>query len=182
MRPSESFVQQPIRSLQTMLRVIAEDDPRLPTVVPDGIYDTQTVTAVRAFQRRYGLPTTGVTDQTTWDSIVDVYENALVRVGKAQPIEIILDPNQIYRLGDTGAYVYLLQSILIQLSQQHTQIAAPAHNGIFDGRTAQALEAFQLLSGLPQTGQLDRNTWKALALQYTLFAHHRNTANRKDEY
>ena len=29
MRPAESFVGQPIRSLQTMLRVIAENDPRI---------------------------------------------------------------------------------------------------------------------------------------------------------
>ena len=38
MRPAESFIEQPVRSLQTMLRVLAEDDQRLPTVVPDGIY------------------------------------------------------------------------------------------------------------------------------------------------
>ena len=39
MRPPESFIEQPVRSLQTMLRVIAEDDPTFPTVVPDGIYE-----------------------------------------------------------------------------------------------------------------------------------------------
>ena len=66
MKPGESFVEQPIRSLQTMLRVIAEDDRRLPTVVPDGIYGPSTMTAVTAFQRLYGLPITGITDQPTW--------------------------------------------------------------------------------------------------------------------
>ena len=60
MRPKESFVGQPIRSLQTMLRVLAEDDRTLPTVVPDGIYGPETITAISAFQRRMGLP---VTDQ-----------------------------------------------------------------------------------------------------------------------
>ena len=39
MRPAESFVSQPVRSLQTMLRVLAEDDPRLPTVVLTGSTD-----------------------------------------------------------------------------------------------------------------------------------------------
>ena len=67
MKPGESFVEQPIRSLQTMLRVIAEDDPRLPTVVPDGIYGPATMQSVTAFQRLYGLPVTGIADQTTWD-------------------------------------------------------------------------------------------------------------------
>ena len=34
MRPLSSFVGQPIRSLQTMLRVIAEDDPSHLRIVP----------------------------------------------------------------------------------------------------------------------------------------------------
>ena len=66
MKPGESFVEQPIRSLQTMLRVIAEDDPRLPDLVPDGIYGQTTMQAVTAFQRLYGLPITGIADQNTW--------------------------------------------------------------------------------------------------------------------
>ena len=63
MRPPESFLAQPVRSLQTMLRVIAEDDNSLPTVVPDGIYGQTTMNAVTEFQRREGLPLTGITDQ-----------------------------------------------------------------------------------------------------------------------
>ena len=82
-----------------MLRVIAEDDSTLPTVVPDGIYDQQTITAVSAFQRRNNLPVTGVTDQETWEAIVKAYERAIVRVGKAEPIEIIMDPGKVYRRG-----------------------------------------------------------------------------------
>ena len=42
MRPLSSFVGQPIRSLQTMLRVIAEDDPTHLRIVPDGIYGPET--------------------------------------------------------------------------------------------------------------------------------------------
>ena len=70
MRPGESFVGQPIRSLQTMLRVIAERDDRQPTIIPDGIYGPDTMTAVSAFQRNHGMPITGVADQDTWESIV----------------------------------------------------------------------------------------------------------------
>ena len=46
MRPVESFVGQPIRSLQTMLRVIAESDPRHESIIPDGIYGPETISAV----------------------------------------------------------------------------------------------------------------------------------------
>ena len=170
MRPAESFVGQPIRSLQTMLRVIAEDDPSLPTVVPDGIYGQETMTAVSAFQRRYGVPVTGVVDQSTWETIVKAYDSAFVRVHKAQPIEIIMDPGQVYRLGDSSPYLYLLQSMLLYLSLLHPDINSPPHNGVLDSPTSEALAAFQILAGLPPTGELDKLTWKYLVNQFTLNA------------
>ena len=92
MRPEESYIGQPIRSLQTMLRVISEDDDTFPTIIPDGIYGQQTVNAVSAFQRRHGLPVTGITDQATWEAITLNYEPALVRVDAAEPIRAILNP------------------------------------------------------------------------------------------
>ena len=79
MRPPESFVGQPIRSLQTMLRVIAEDDKGYITVVPDGIYGSTTMQAVSSFQRQHGLPVTGITDQATWETIEAENQPALVR-------------------------------------------------------------------------------------------------------
>ena len=170
MKPGESFVGQPIRSLQTMLRVIAEDDPRLPTVIPDGIYGQTTMQAVVAFQRLYGLPVTGIADQDTWEEIVAVYEQALVRIGPAEPIEILIEPGQVFRIGDSNAYIYLLQSILTQLSKENPTINKPDHNGTFDDPTSEALAAFQLLAGLPPTGELDKITWKYLANQFTLSA------------
>ena len=178
MRPSESFVEQPIRSLQTMLRVLAEDDNRLPTVVPDGIYGPSTMNAVTAFQRQKGLPVTGIVDQPTWDLIVEFYEPALIRVGKAQPIEVILDPGQVFRRGDRSPYVYLLQSMLTQLSNDHPVIEPPGHSGIMDNETARSLSAFQQLSGLPVTGEFDKITWKNLVHQFTLNAHHNAAPHR----
>lgn len=177
MKPGESFVEQPIRSLQTMLRVIAEDDPRIPTVVPDGIYGPQTMQAVTAFQRLYGLPVTGITDQNTWEKITAAYEPALTRVGPAQPIEIIIEPGQVFRIGDSNAYIYLLQSVLAQLASENPTIRKPEHNGVLDDPTSEALAAFQLLAGLPPTGELDKITWKYLVKQFTLSANRQAAGN-----
>lgn len=170
MRPAESFVGQPIRSLQTMLRVIAESDPLQPSVIPDGIYGPQTVTAVSTFQRRNGLPITGITDQATWDQIVAVYGPALVSVGPVQPLEIILEPGQVIRRGEQAPNLYLVQAMLIVLSKAYGSITAPDVTGILDISTANALSAFQTLNQLPATGELDRNTWRHLALQYPMAA------------
>ena len=183
MRQGESFVGQPVRSLQTMLRVLARDDPRLPAVVPDGIYGPATMNAVSAFQRQNGLPVTGVTDQITWERIVAAYEPSQIRVEKAQYIEIILDPGQVFRAGDANPYIYLLQSMLTQLSQDHPQIIAPGHSGVMDADTVDSLAGFQGLAGLPVTGEADKITWKHLSRHFTLNAHHkaaRDTARVND--
>lgn len=182
MRPSESFVGQPVRSLQTMLRVIAEDDNTYPTTVPDGIYGPSTMNAVATFQRKNGLPVTGITDQTTWDQIVSIYEPALIRVEKAEAIEVIMDPGEVFRLGDSNPYIYLLQSILTQLSNDHPSIDPPGHSGILDSTTSRSLTQFQKLSDLEETGELDKITWKHLAKQFSLNAHHNRTQNSQQIY
>ena len=178
MKPEESFVQQPVRSLQTMLRVLAEDDPSLPTVVPDGIYGPSTMIAITAFQRRQGIPITGITDEATWDEIVTAYEPALIRVGKAEPIEILLEPGQVILIGESNPYVYLLQGMLSQLSKDHDSIELPGISGVLDTDTARSLRGFQVLAGLPETGILDRVTWRNLVRQFSLNAAH-NAGNAK---
>jgi len=170
MRPKESFLEQPVRSLQTMLRVLSEDDKRLPTVVPDGIYGPSTTNAVAAIQRREGLPVTGITDQRTWNTIVEKYEPALIRIEKAQPIEIVLDPGEVLRSGDSSPYIYLLQSMLTQLARNDSSITAPGHSGILDAATSSSLGAFQRIAGLPVTEELDKITWKHLVHHFSLNA------------
>ena len=172
MKPSESFIGQPIRSLQTMLRVIAEDDNSYLTIVPDGIYGPSTMNAVSTFQRKQGIPITGIVDQLTWETVVAIYEPALIRVDKAQPIEIVMEPGKVFRLGEVSPYIYLMQSMLTQLSNDHPSIESPGHSGMLDQPSSASLASFQCLSGLPVTGELDNITWKNLVHQFTLNAHH----------
>lgn len=166
MRPPESFVGQPVRSLQTMLRVIAENETNQPSVIPDGIYGSQTAGAVSAFQRSRGLPVTGITNQETWDAIVAAYEPALILVGEAEPIAVIFEPNEVIVAGQRHPNLYLAQGILTVLSQVYGSISPPSLNGTLDMPTGQSLSSFQRLNDLPETGELDRITWQRLALQY----------------
>ena len=166
MRPEESYIGQPIRSLQTMLRVISEDDDTFPTIIPDGIYGQQTVNAVSAFQRRHGLPVTGIADQTTWEAITLDYEPALVRVDAAEPIRAILNPGQIIRRGEKHPNMYLAQAMLMVLSEVYPGISAPSMTGILDLPSSESILSFQELNLLPATGELDKLTWKSLALHY----------------
>ena len=170
MRPPESFIGQPIRSLQTMLRVIAEQDNGLESLIPDGIYGPETVRVVSAVQRSHGLPVTGVTDQTTWETIVALYEAALVEQDEAQHLQIVLDPGQVIRKGERHPHLYLVQAMLIAFSEVYGSIPRPESTGILDIATEDALFAFQQLAGIPGNGRLDKHTWKHLVRQYPLAA------------
>ena len=170
MRPDESFIQQPVRSLQTMLRVLAEHDDRYVTVVPDGFYGQTTMVAVSNFQQIHGLPVTGVADQDTWEAVVRNYEPALVLVTEAQPVEIILNPNEVLRRGDASPYLRVAQALLWVLSEAYSSIGRPGQSGVLDAATSDSLSSFQALNGLPMTGELDKITWQQLALHFPLAA------------
>jgi len=170
MRPPESFIGQPIRSLQTMLRVIGEHDTSAKRIVPDGIYGPETAAAVSVFQRKHGLPVTGITDQATWEAVTAIYEPALIEIDEAVPLHIILNPRQVIRKGERHPHIYLVQGMLAALSEIYESVGQPGHSGILDEATADAIASFQALNGLPMTGNLDKHTWKHLALQYPLAA------------
>lgn len=170
MRPEASFIGQPIRSLQSMLRVIAENDPSYLPIIPDGIYGPETIRAVSVFQRIHGLPVTGITDQITWETIVGIYEPALIEQDAAFPLDVLLDPKQVIRKGEYHPNLYLAQSMLTVLSDIYQSVSRPSISGFLDDATEDALASFQALSGLPMSGLLDKHTWKHLVLQYPLAA------------
>ena len=170
MRPPESFVGQPIRSLQTMLQVIAENDSRYKALIPDGIYGPETMAAVSAFQRTHMLPVTGIVDLATWEAIVPVYDESLVARDGAVPIEVVWNPGVVLRRGDAHPNLYLAQGMLAVLAQVYHSVSKPSLTGVLDEVTADSLASFQMLQGLPMTGNLDRQTWGNLARQYPLAA------------
>ena len=64
---------QKVRQLQEQLNLIGEYYNRIPVLVPDGVYGERTAEAVRAFQRIFDMPQTGVVDFATWYKISDKY-------------------------------------------------------------------------------------------------------------
>ena len=71
-----------VRHLQYMLSVLSEFIPEIPPLAVDGIYGPRTEDAVRAAQRWFDEPVTGIVDEDTWDEIYDQFsgiENAALR-------------------------------------------------------------------------------------------------------
>lgn len=62
-----------VRIIQEQLNRIAQVYTAIPRLSADGIFGPRTAEAVRAFQRIFGLPVTGVVDLATWYKISAIY-------------------------------------------------------------------------------------------------------------
>jgi murein L,D-transpeptidase YcbB/YkuD len=83
-----------------------------------------------------------------------------------KPLTLILEPRQVIRKGQRHPHIYIVQAILAVLEDAYQSIGPVSHSGILDEATFMALSNFQNINGLPRTGHLDKQTWKALALHY----------------
>lgn len=71
-----------VRHLQYMLSVLSSYIRQIPPLTVDGVFGSNTRDAVLAAQRFFGLPETGIVDETTWDNIYDQFsgiENTSLR-------------------------------------------------------------------------------------------------------
>ncbi len=141
MRKPEVYLGNPIRSLQTMLRHLSDDDPRILPLIPDGFYGPNTHSSVRSFQEVYGLPVTGRTDHDTWPAIANAYGLLPAR----EPL-----------------HVSLAQAQLAALARHYPAVTAPQTHGVLDTHTKNGLRWVQKAAGLPETGGWDHRTRYAL--------------------
>lgn len=154
----------PIHDLQTMLRTVVPEQG----LSRDGIYGPETKAAVSAFQRQRGMPETGITDEKTWEALKESYKAQEVLRAPAEPLLLILQPGQVIRKDSENLHLYLVQGMLLALGRLDPELPLPNVNGRLDAQTAAALLWLQRLSGLEETGELDKNTWRHLAKQYRL--------------
>lgn len=164
------YVGRPVESMQTMLRFAAEGNNRLLPVVPDGVFGPNTMAAVTAFQRYYGLPATGVMNGATWERLVQTYQAQLVQQAPAEAMQPILNPQQTMKPGESNYHIYLVQAALRVLSSVYRGLPQTPVSGTLDASTVTAVRRFQDLCGLPVTGEVDRHTWRYLCRHYTLAA------------
>ena len=163
-----SFLGRPVRSLQTMLRVISRMIPEISPVIPDGIYGQSTMRAVTALQRYTHLPATGVVDQATWDEIVRMFHDACEHLLPPQPLEPALRPGQCIAPGEENLHMNLVEAMFRSLGSVYDNVPPVEINGKNDENCTKAIRWLQDISDLPVTGELDRRTWRYLTGIYRL--------------
>lgn len=157
-----------ILQLQRFLRQLSYFDENIGTVPLDGVFDSDTEGAVRAFQAAEGLPQTGKADLVTWERLYAAYLASLLE--KSEPHRIAHFPqipeNYTVEVGETQFLVAIIQNALHELSSTYDKLEGVPQSGIYDADTANAVREFQRIHGLPATGAVDRTTWNAIADAY----------------
>lgn len=156
-----------VRLVQQRLNRISQNYPAIPKIYPlDGIYDENTVNAVKKFQEIFNMPTTGAVDRATWYRILYIYNgvkslNELISEGLKYE-DVQKQFSDTLEIGAEGIEVEILQYYLRFVSAFEESVPRIAVNGVFDEATAAALRAFQRNYGLDDSGVSDLLTFETL--------------------
>lgn len=155
-----------VYEIQTWLRELHFSGYPIPLIIPDGIYDEATQSAVRDFQKYEGIEATGIVDKVTWDALYGAYLSALFKRSRPQPLyPFPEEEGYVISPAEVSDIVLIVQIMLGSLSAHYDNIYAPP-SGIYDEATRRAIENFQLQNNLPTTGLIDKQTWNRLATTY----------------
>ncbi len=157
-----------VRGLQYFLAVVAAYYEAIPTITINGFYDEATERAVKAFQRVFGLPQTGIVDETTWHDLYRAYagiEESMHEVDSDMAPKLY--PGTILREGMTSDDIRILQEYLTYIHETIPEIPAVKNTGYFGPLTKSAVLAFQQFAGLPENGVVGATTWDGIAGLYS---------------
>ena len=161
----------PVLAIQRDLRRIRQNYPAIPDITTTlGIYEQETVDAVKKFQEIFGLPITGVVDKATWYKIKYVYTSVkklsdLYSEGLSQEEATFLYTDRL-DYGDTGIEVEYIHYFLDAIAFLDKDIPRLPTNSIYNNNTITMVKAFQEKYNLPVTGVFTYSDWTVLKNAY----------------
>lgn len=167
-----------ISYIQTMLREISRFDPKVTSIIPDGIFGEQTKESVSEFQKLYGLYDTGEVDNDTWDKIVEVYENIQKEKNAVVFLQVFDEKRKAINIGEHRAELYVIQAMITALSEKLDNISSLFVSGTYDEPTAEEVKKIQLLSGITPNDCIDAEFINSLTELYNVYV----TRNRVQNF
>ncbi len=161
----------PVLAIQRDLRRIRQNYPAIPNIYNTvGIYDQETVDAVKKFQEIFSLPITGIVDKATWYKIKYVYTSVkklsdLYSEGITEEEATFLYTDRL-DYGDTGIEVEYVHYYLDAIAFLDKDIPRLPTNSIYGNNTITMVKAFQEKYKLPVTGVFTYSDWIVLTDAY----------------
>lgn len=135
-----------------------QDIPRLPL---NSVYTNNTVTMVKAFQQKYGLPVTGVFTYNDFTVLTDAYDKILASLPcEYKEYAAELYPDYFLTKGMSGKDVRRFQRFLLAICKYDKSIPGVRVNGIFDELTENSVKKIQNDYGFDINGIVGPLLWK----------------------
>lgn len=154
----------PIESLQTMLRGITFYYEDLPRVVPNGVFNSQTENAVKAFQKKFNLEITGIVNFVTWEKVSEIYTQAAVQtavVGSVYPNEwFVIEPYE------SSEHLHTMQAMMKNIAEKFNNMGEVAVTGIHKDDSIAMIKRFQEIFGMDETGTITNELWRKIENMY----------------
>ena len=160
-----------VLAIQRDLRRIRKNYPAIPDIKNTlGIYDEETVAAVKKFQEIFNLPKTGIVNKATWYKIKYIYTSVkklsdLYSEGITEDEVTFLYTDKL-EYGDTGIEVEYVHYYLTALAFFDKDIPKLPTNSIYNDNTISMVKAFQQKYNLPVTGIFTYSDWQVLKNTY----------------
>ena len=147
-----------VEHIHYFLDAISFLDPDIPRLKTNSIYNNNTVTMVKAFQKKYNLPVTGVFTYKDWKVLKDVYDNILINLND----EFVNDlyPDNFLSLGSSGDDVLRFQRYLLKICRYDHKIPGVRVNGKFDDLTDKSVRKLQRDYGFDVNGIVGPLLWR----------------------
>jgi len=150
-----------VEYIHYFLDAIAFLDPDIPRLQTNSVYGNNTITMVKAFQQKYGLPVTGIFTYSDWKVLKNAYDSIL----KSFPEEYRdyvdeLYPDYFLTRGMTGDDVRRFQRFLLAICKFDKSIPGVRVNGIFDELTEKSVMKLQQDYGFDVNGIVGPLLWK----------------------
>ena len=153
------------------LNRISQNYPAIPKISRlNGVFDLETENAVRAFQQIFNLDPDGIVGKATWYKIKMIF-TSVKRLSEItgeglQLSEVEKRYTRKMQIGDRGADVEALQYYLAFLGYFYPDLPPIPITGYFGTLTRDAVYTFQANRGLPVTGVVDANVFRAVEQAY----------------
>jgi len=153
---------QEVMYLQYVLDVLSSFIQQIPPVEMTGTYDQQTENAVIAFQRYKGITDNGEVNEVFWDLLIREYNGI---------DQTVLSREEKFPVAESGSEVLpaasrtrtqLLQQRLNLLGNAYPEIGAIPVSGTSNNATVYGVRKLQSMAGIPVTGKMDNESWRAL--------------------
>lgn len=146
-----------VEQVQFWLNTLTQYESAIPSLAVDGSYGAATASAVRAFQRRYGLTVDGVVGRETWNVLYNEFRSIQSDNGTPNAY-----PGTALREGASGQNVRLVQFWLKIAHTVYSRLNDLTVDGTFGAATTAAVKRFQTYFGLTSDGVVGRTTWNKL--------------------